>query len=262
MDKIIEMARSIHKRRYAEAAVVFAAGSIVRGEGTPYSDLDLVVVYPRLAHAYRESFRFEGCPVEAFVHDPETLNYFFLENDRPSGIPALPQMVAEGVEIPGPSDFSISLKSIAASVIAMGPPPLSAHALDRSRYMISDLLDDLRSPRSREESLAAGARLFESLADYHLRSHGLWSAGGKAIPRALGRADADLRDRYCRAFDRLFASGDAEPVIRMAEELLLPGGGVLFEGYRADAPTEWRKPICDATAEPGSPVESGARSAG
>src|SRR5437870_5385934 len=98
-DKVLKVAQSIHDQRYSDAGAIFAAGSFIRGEQTGFSDLDLVVVYESLPNAYRESFRFESLPVEAFVHDPETLNYFFLEIDRPSGIPALPQMVQEGVEI-------------------------------------------------------------------------------------------------------------------------------------------------------------------
>src|SRR5690349_7126567 len=98
---VLAVARLVVSQRYPGAAVAFAAGSLVRGEGTAYSDLDLVVVYPTLPAAYRESFRFDGLPVEVFVHDPGTLEYFFVEMDAASGIPALPQMVVEGHEIPG-----------------------------------------------------------------------------------------------------------------------------------------------------------------
>ena len=62
------------------------------------SDLDLVVVFQKLENAYRESSRFDNWPVEAFVHDSETLNYFF-QMDRVSGVPSLPNMVNEGVEV-------------------------------------------------------------------------------------------------------------------------------------------------------------------
>ena len=112
VDDVIDAARRIRDQRYSDAAAILAAGSIIRGEGTAYSDLDLVVVYPKIAYAYRESYRFEKYPVEAFVHDPETLNYFFLEVDRPSGVPSLPQMVIEGIEIPGPTDVSRSSKKL------------------------------------------------------------------------------------------------------------------------------------------------------
>ena len=92
MNDIIDVARTLRSKRYPDASAVFAAGSLVRGEGTAHSDLDLVVVYPAFSSAYRESFRFQGYLAESFVHDPGTLGYFFSEVDRPSGIPVLPQM--------------------------------------------------------------------------------------------------------------------------------------------------------------------------
>lgn len=241
-DKIIAAADAIRLQRYADASIVFAAGSIVRGEGTSFSDLDLVVVFPALERAYRESFRFDGYPVEAFVHDPETLSYFFMELDRASGVPSLPQMVLEGVEIPSANDVSRELKLRAAAVIEMGPPALSSEDERRLRYSISDLVDDLREPRSNQELLGTGARLFEELANYCLRSKGLWSAKSKEIPRALQRANPELHAEYAESFEKLFEIGDARPVIRLAEEILRPAGGFLFEGYRSDAPSTWRQP--------------------
>jgi len=238
---IIRVANAIRSNRYPDAAALFAAGSIVRGEGTASSDLDLVVVFAALPSAFRESFRVEGYPVEAFVHDPETLEYFCLDVDRASGVPALPQMITEGIEIPEPSDVSRSLKARALAVIAMGPPPLDAESEQRRRYGLTDLVDDLRDVRSSEERMATGASLYEQLADYHLRRQGLWSASGKAIPRVLGRADPVLCERYCRSFGALFERGDVRPVIALAEELLQPAGGPLFEGYRSDAPATWRR---------------------
>lgn len=239
-DRIIGVASAIRADRYNEAVATFAAGSIVRGEATPFSDLDLVVVYAELPAAYRESFRFAGYPVEAFVHDPSTLHYFFLEVDRQSGVPALPQMVVEGIEIPGPNEISRELKRRAAAVIDAGPPPLDGESERRMRYGVSDLLDDLRAPRSREELVGTGARMYEQLADYHLRRRGLWSAKGKAIPRVLRQADPVLCASYQDAFTSLF-SGDPGPVIRLAESLLNEAGGPLFDGYRSDAPSWWRR---------------------
>jgi hypothetical protein len=239
--RIIEIANEIRSSRYPEAEVAFAAGSIVRGEGTPFSDLDLVVIYANLPCAHRESFRFGGYPVEAFVHDPATLEYFFVEVDRLSGIPSLPQMVVEGVEIPGPTALSRQLKQRAAAIIDAGPPALDAETERRMRYFVCDLLDDLRAPRSREELIAAGARLYEELADYHLRRLGRWSAKGKAIPRVLRETDAGLGAAYCDAFAALFAEGDPTAVVQLAEDALRQGGGPLFEGYKAEAPAAWRR---------------------
>ena len=49
------------------------------GEGTSHSDIDLVVIFASLEHARRGVFLFiyDSVPIEAFLHDPATLRYFF-----------------------------------------------------------------------------------------------------------------------------------------------------------------------------------------
>ena len=215
----------------------------MRGEGTAYSDLDLVVIFDKLPTAYRESFYFQGFLMEAFVHDPETLNYFLYELDRHSGVPSLAQMILEGVEVPEASEFSQSLKRLAASVIASRPPTLSEEAIRKLRYNLTSLVDDIRQPRSKDELVASGTELYEALADYYLRANNLWSAKGKSIPRILKQADADLASRYCTSFEELFANGQPAKVIALAEEILKPNGGFLFDGYKLDAPADCRKPL-------------------
>ena len=61
-ERIIDVANAIRADRYKDAVAIFAAGSIIRGEGTPFSDLDLVVVYAQLPCACRESFVRAGFP--------------------------------------------------------------------------------------------------------------------------------------------------------------------------------------------------------
>jgi hypothetical protein len=236
-----QVTQSLFDNRYSDASVIFLAGSIIRGEATPFSDLDLVVVFDQLPAAYRESFHFQGFPIEAFVHDPETFNYFLFEVDRPSGIPALAQMVLEGVEIPRPNGLSRSLKQLATSVIQLGPPELSKEDVRKLRYNITSLTDDIREPRSRDELLAAATQLYEALADYYLRTNHRWSAKGKSIPRILRQADADLYLRYAASFDELFVHARPAAVVALVEEILTPRGGLLFDGHRLDAPANYRK---------------------
>jgi Nucleotidyltransferase domain len=243
LHQLTKITNEILVSRYSGARVIFLAGSIVRGEGTPYSDLDLVIIFDSLTAAYRESFYFQGFPVEAFVHDPETLNHFLSEIDRRSGIPALAQMILEGIEIPEPNELSQSLKSLAALVIESGPPPLSDQDIQKMRYNLTNLIDDIRQFSSKDELVASGTALYESLADYYFRTNNLWSAKGKSIPRILKQRDADLCLRYCNSFEELFAHGRAEKVIALAEELLKPKGGFLFDGHRLDAPADCRKPL-------------------
>jgi len=240
IDDLIRAATALHRERYADAEVVFLAGSLVRGEGTPTSDLDLVVVFKSLPNAYRESFRFRGWPVEAFVHDPQTLAYFFHRVDKPSGVPSLPTMVSEGIEIPRSSEFSRSLKALAHSVMAEGPPPWARTDIDGSRYAITGLVDDLREPRSRAEQFATATTLYAALANHILRRRGVWSAKDKTIPRQLRKLDVSLAEEFGASFSALFERGESAQVITLAEQILASDGGWLFEGYILPAPAEWR----------------------
>ena len=238
----MEAARAVWRERYTDARVIFLGGSVMRGEATPASDLDLVVVYERLPQAYREAFVHAGWPVETFVHDPGTLEHFF-DSDRRRGVPALISMVGEGVEIPEACEFSARLKRRAAALLEAGPPPWDSDELTLRRYRLTDWVDDMRFPRSPEELVATGAYLYQDAADFYFRSRGLWSAHSKTIPRRLRHMDAAFAERFLRAFDALFTEKRPEPAVKLVEELLEPFGGLLFNGFRRDAPPEDRSPI-------------------
>jgi len=233
-------ALEIVAERFADARVTFLGGSVIRKEATATSDLDLVVVYERVDTARRESFLHRDWPVEAFVHDPETLRYFFLEVDRPSGVPSLPDMVARGLALPAASDFSRSLQALAEEVIALGPPAWSEQELAASRYAITDLVDDLRTPKSTDELLATATQLYCMAADHFFRAQRSWSAKGKSIPRRLTATAPQFAEQFSRAFRDVFNNGRTQAVIDLCEQLLAPQGGWLFAGYRAEAPTAWR----------------------
>jgi hypothetical protein len=239
--ELAAVVEKIRQQRYPSADVVLLAGSVVRGSGTATSDLDLVVLFNRLPRAYRESFHFDGWPVETFAHDLETLRYFFLEQDGPRGIPILMNMVAEGIEVPAATTLSTAAKRLARQVIEDGPVPWSAADIDRSRYMITCFADDLRDPRSRAEGAASASVLYAALANHYFRCRGLWSAQDKSIPRYLAAADAALAAEFDSAFAALYSTGDAASVIELAAKVLESHGGWLFDGYRADAPPEWRR---------------------
>jgi predicted nucleotidyltransferase len=237
----VQVACDIWRGRFADARVIFLAGSVLRGEGTPHSDLDLVVVYEQLPTAYRQSFFHKGWPVEAFVHDPETLTHFFWEIDRPSGMPSLPTMVLEGKEIPKEDAFSRSLKALAQAVIDAGPPEWTDREIQRARYAITDLCDDIRTPRNHAELTASASHLHGLLADFYFRSMNRWSAKGMHIPRKLAEADPVVAQRFAEAFNAAFSTQNQSKILQLAEALLTPYGGFLFENLKLDAPATWRK---------------------
>jgi hypothetical protein len=240
MDELKELVTGLHREKYPDADVLYLAGSVVRGEGTKTSDLDIVVLYDSLPNAYRESFIYGGWSVEAFVHDPETFKYFIQKVDAPTGVPSLAAMVTEGVELPSATSLSQRIKSIASDFLRAGPVQWSAKEIDSSRYLISDLIEDLREPRSQSEMYAVAIQLYNAISNHYFRSKGLWSAKGKTIPRQLRKVDSTFSRKFESAFESAFAKGKTEDLISLAGDLLSAHGGFLFEGHRLEAPQEWK----------------------
>lgn len=71
VNRAIAAAESALAKHFDGAAFAFVSGSIMRGQGTKNSDIDLVVVFPALERAWREAFIEREFPVEAFVNDPK-----------------------------------------------------------------------------------------------------------------------------------------------------------------------------------------------
>ncbi|WP_455924674.1 hypothetical protein [Pseudomonas putida] len=235
----LAMASTLLLTRYPGASCAFVAGSIMRGQGTYLSDIDLVVVYDHVEAARRESFVMHGVPVEAFVHDQETLAWFINE-DVKRGRPSLLNMVAEGVVIGPASELAHRLRQNVAGRLAEGPARLTPAALNALRYEITDAVDDLRGDRPVSEIMAIGAMLHAKVVELALRGRGRWYGTGKWAPRLLSEADPALAAQFNEAFRALFTMGKVEPLVALTEAELAPHGGFLFDGDCRIAPASWR----------------------
>ncbi|MGZ3695778.1 MAG: nucleotidyltransferase domain-containing protein [Bdellovibrionota bacterium] len=238
-----ETALKLWQEKFPDSAGILLAGSVMRGEGTPNSDLDLVVIYEKIATSWRESFYFQGWPIEVFVNDLETLNYFFEKVDKPSGVPVLQNMVAEGKEIPGPAPALDKAKALARKGIAAGPIVWTEKELKRGRYTITDICDDMKNPRNPAELTASAVRLYEVLTEFYFRSQNKWSARGKSIPRKWRQENPELGRRFESAFASVFQHSDQCSTLKLAEEILTPYGGWLFADAKSISPQEWKLPL-------------------
>ncbi|MBB4477734.1 hypothetical protein GGE46_000275 [Rhizobium etli] len=100
--------------------------------GLAFSDIDLVVVFPSLERAWRESFTEGDFPIEAFVHDEGTLAHY-LHADAESGYPIMVNMVATGSIVGPESERARLIQARAANVLAAGPKPFAGASYDMLR---------------------------------------------------------------------------------------------------------------------------------
>jgi len=246
IDAVLLAAQNCFSNRFNGASHMFVAGSMMRGEGNERSDIDLVVVYPKLPRAWRVSFITDGFPVEAFVHDPETLAYF-VQGDVDSGAPIIVHMIANGVIISGDPKEAENLQQQAREIFARGPNPLSGERYDTMRYFLSDLIDDLSAKRPLDEIAALSALIYPRLIDLVLLGSNQWTGKGKWGPRLLRRSDPALADVATKAFAEA-VQGDAAALLALAEQVLDQHGGRYLDGYHVEAPLHAR--IAAATTAP------------
>jgi predicted nucleotidyltransferase len=240
IEAALAVARKCLDTRFSGASSVFVAGSIMRGEGTEFSDIDLVVVFSELPRAWRESFVLDGFPVEAFVHDPETLAYF-IEAGVNSGTPIVAHMVANGVIIGEALEAADTLRQRARITLEQGPNPLAGEPYDTMRYFMSDLADDLRADRPIDEVGALAALVYPRLIDLILLGRHQWTGKGKWGPRLLRRFDPDLAHAAAKAFVDA-VQGNKAALLSLVDQELSYHGGTYFDGYRVEAPLDARRP--------------------
>ena len=94
----LEAAQKFVHRHYPNCQGALLAGSVVRGEATETSDLDIVVFDKDMKSSYRESFVEFGWAIEVFMHNLTSYKLYF-EDDCLRARPSMPRMVSEGIVI-------------------------------------------------------------------------------------------------------------------------------------------------------------------
>ena len=216
--------------------VMFVGGSAALGTETEHSDLDVTVVYDRLPNPIRESFFFEGWPVESSLTDVTTLERTMAVAPH-LGTCAVPALVAKALALPAESELSRSLQQRARDVIAAGPLPLTPSDHQAARYGITYTLHKLAHA---QERMFVGANLMMRLVNYWLRSRGRWGVSNTYIGQRLREDDPAMATRMLEVFTAMHA-GELAPLDALVDDVLAPFGGRLFDGYRDVLPPSERR---------------------
>ena len=224
-----EAAKKFIEEYFPDCDAALLAGSVTRGEATSTSDLDIVIFKKSLPSAYRESLIAYGWPIEVFVHNLQSYKLFY-ESDIKRARPSLPRMMAEGKVIKD-SVFLRKIIEEAKKIIEIGPEEWSETEIQTKRYFITDTLDDFIGSKIKSEEIFIAGTLAEQLQEFVLRTNKRWVGKSKWIVRELKNYDSVFTDRFVEAFTQYYKTGNKEIVIEMADLILKPFGGRLFDGY-------------------------------
>jgi hypothetical protein len=217
-------ARALVDDRFPAARAAFLGGGVLSARRTPTSDLDIVVLTDDAPGPYRESLIWRGWPAEVFVQQPGTIGAWFAK-DVAGRRPTLARMCADGVILIDADGTARAVRDQAILVLAAGPPTLELAELDRRRYSLTDLLDDLAGSTDPGETAVICWYVLCGAAELALLLAGSWLGGGKWLLRELRAADRRLADELIAARD------DPVRLAGLAGEVLDRAGGRLWAGY-------------------------------
>ncbi|WP_214710993.1 MULTISPECIES: nucleotidyltransferase domain-containing protein [unclassified Exiguobacterium] len=225
----IVAAKTFVTTRFPHCRAALLAGSVVRGEATETSDLDIVIFDDTLVSSFRESFIESGWRIELFAHNLTSYRTFF-EQDCRRAIPSLPRMVAEGMVMKD-TDVIENIKREARALLDSGPEAWVDETIEMKRYFLTDVLDDLIGCTSRAEGLFIASALAALVCEFILRTNRQWMGSSKWTYRALDRYDTHAARELVAALERYYQTNEPDALIRYVDETLSPFGGRLFAGF-------------------------------
>lgn len=225
----IEAAKQFIIANFPNCQGALLAGSVVRGEATETSDLDIVIFCENAPYSYRESLVNGDWPIEVFLHNLISYKHFF-ESDCKRARPSLPRMVAEG-HILKDEGIIETIQAEAKELLAKGPEKWSTETIKIKRYFITDALEDFIGSTNRAEDIFIANTLAELVSEFVLRTNCRWTGASKWIFRSLKQYDENFAKRFVEAFDLFYKTSDKSEVIDLIDYVLLPYDGRLFEGF-------------------------------
>jgi predicted nucleotidyltransferase len=234
-------ARSSHRPGPLDAALLFVdfyfpecdlamlAGSAVHGTATAASDLDIVVITPREDVPRWATFREFGWPIEVFAHTLDSYPAAFAAGAKKRW-PLLPLLCRDGMVLRDRADLALRIKDEAQTLLDQGPAPLSEEEINKRRFTLTWLLEDLEGVSDPVEVLLMAGSVTHRAATFLLEYHRRWLGHGKWLARELRRFDPERAEQLTQAVEALRRDGDKEPLVRFGDAVLQLVGGRRFEG--------------------------------
>jgi hypothetical protein len=224
-----EAATAFIERHFPDCAVAFLTGSVVQGQVTATSDLDIVVITAGTEEPRWATFHAFGWPIEVWVQTGETYRDAFA-HDAKQRWPLLPILCRDGVVLRDNEAMAARIQREAREILEQGPPPLTEEEVGGYRYTLTWMLEDLEGCADPAEALLMAGYLAHSTAGFLLAYYGRWHGRGKWLLRDLRQLDPALADQLSEALETLGRTACKEDLIQFTEAALRLVGGRRFEG--------------------------------
>jgi len=228
----VKIARRLVVEEYPDARAAWLGGSVVRGDASSTSDLDITVLLSGPPAPMRRSLEYGGWPVELFVHTEDSLAYF-RNKDQQRWQPTMMRLVGESIVLLDTDGSGARLQQECHAEVVAGPRALTTAELDLLRYTITNLLDDLADAATDDVRTAIASVLWQDAARLLLTGSRHWSGTGKGLLRELNAYDEQHGTDHARAL--LAGVRDTDALVEEVRGILDQYGGRLFAGFELAA---------------------------
>ena len=224
----IAIARSFVEEMHVGADASILGGSAALGRATSTSDLDIAILYEDGESNYAETVRYRGWIVEAFVHTPASLDFWY-EKERTLRCAVIGDICARGLLLTdnGPGK---KWQDAARRYMEQGPMPLTDGERDLRRYDLSCSLDDLLGSVVPAETFAIASEVFNQTAELLLPQHRMWLGKGKWVVRRLEQLP-NVRDAVGLLAWAASPDHDQHQLAKIAGDVLNKNGGYAMDGF-------------------------------
>ena len=193
---------------------ILVTGTIVRGNPSPNSDLDICVLHSNPTRQRIQKF-FNGVPTEIFVNPPDKIEQYLLE-ERSRGRPCTAHMWATGFMILDSDPAVEQIRKRAKRMLALPPTPKPQDQIAK-RYAAADAYENAQDIQKTDP---AGALMMLNLAVHQMLQYVFWEHK-RYLPRdkdllaeleALDTELAGLAQRY-------FITPEVEIRFTLAEQI-------------------------------------------
>lgn len=222
------IARSFVEELHAGASASILGGSAALGRATSTSDLDIAILYEDGKANYAETVRYRGWIVEAFVHTPASLDFWY-EKEKTLRCAVIGDICARGLLLTdnGPGK---NWQDRARRYMEQGPLPLTDGERDLRRYDLSCSLDDLVGSTIPAETFAIASEVFRQTAELILLQHRRWLGKGKWVVRRLEQVPHDEAALELLTW-AASADNNQQKLAKIARDVLNNNGGYEMEGF-------------------------------
>jgi len=229
-DEALHLAKKFVSKRFPDALCVFIGGSLLRGHGNAYSDVDIVIIKEKVKNSIHKSLIYQNLPIEYSLFDLQTLEQKFSKDLKKNMRAGLHLMEKAHVISADPKTAKI-LRQMIKKGLSRGPRRYSFKEIEKLRYKISDGLDDLRSLKGDPKLFGLAMQMYPAIEELFFAIHKTWRESGKYFFEAARAIDKKFPVKLISAYKQISENNNPQPLIAVIEKLLADAGGVIWEGY-------------------------------